>query len=69
MKHLYKGSFQTQRRIFIERCMAASEKQAFFLICKRIAKKQGVSSQIIFDWFRDKDKYKIEKEVEFKEVD
>jgi hypothetical protein len=68
MKSLYKGSFQTQRRVFIERCMASSEKQAFFLICKRIAKKQGIQDSIIFDWFKDKDKYKLELEVEFKEV-
>ena len=69
MKHLFKGAFQTQRRLFIERCMASSEKQAFFLICKRIAKKQGVKDSIVFDWFHDKDKYKLEVEVEFKEVD
>jgi hypothetical protein len=48
--------------------MASSEKQAFFLICKRIAKKQGIQDSIIFDWFKDKDKYKLELEVEFKEV-
>jgi len=69
IKQLYRGYFQTQRRLFIERCMASSEKQAFFLICKRIAKKQGVKDSIVFDWFKDKDKYKLEIEVEFKEVE
>lgn len=68
IKQLWKGMFQTQRRLFIERCMSSSEKQAFFLICKRIAKKQGVNDSIVFDWFQDKDNYKLEVEVEFKEV-
>ena len=68
IKQLYRGYFQTQRRLFIERCMASSEKQAFFLICKRIAKKQGIKDSIVFDWFKDKDKYKLEIEVQFTET-
>ena len=67
IKQLYKGYMQTQRRLFVERCYAYSEKQAKALFCKRIAKKQGVSDRIVFNWFSDPARYKIEIEVLFKE--
>lgn len=67
IKQLYKGVFETGKRVYIERTYAYSERQAWALICKRIAKKQGVSDRIVFDWFSDKTKYKLEIEVFFKE--
>jgi hypothetical protein len=69
IKQLYIGYFQTRLKLFVERVMAYSERQAWSLVCKRIAKKQGVSERIVYDWFSDKDKYTIKLEVEFKEVE
>lgn len=68
IKHLYICYFQTRLKLFVERVMAYSERQAWSLVCKRIAKKQGVPERIVYDWFSDKDKYSIKLEVEFKEV-
>lgn len=68
IKQLYICYFQTRLKLFVERVMAYSERQAWSLVCKRIAKKQGVSERIVYDWFSDKSKYTVKLEVEFKEV-
>ena len=69
IKQLYICYFQTRLKLFIERCFAYSEKQAWSLICKRIAKKQGVSEKIVYDWFSDPANYSIKIEVEFTEAE
>jgi len=69
-KDLYIGYLTTNVRLFVDRCMAYSEKQAFMLLCNRIAKQSGVSSRIIFDYFKDHpEKYEVKKEIEFQEVE
>lgn len=68
-KSLYVGYLSTNVRMFIERCMAFSEKQAYVLFCNRIAKQSGVDVKYIFGYFGDHpDKCEIKKEVEFEEV-
>ena len=69
IKQLYCGWYQTRLRLFIERVYAYSEKQAHALICKRIAKKQNVSFDLVWNWFLDKANYRLIIEVEFKEVE
>jgi len=41
LKDLYCGMFQTRKKLYVEMVMAHSEKQAWLVICKRIAKKSG----------------------------
>ena len=69
IKQLYCGWYQTRLRLFIERVYAYSEKQAHALICKRIAKKQDVSFNLVWDRFQDKANYRLIIEVEFKEIE
>ena len=68
-KNLYIGNFNFKHSLHIERCMAYTEKQAFFLLCSRIAKKMGVSARIVFDYFQGTNKYELKCEVKFEEVD
>ena len=69
IKTLYKGMFQTRKRVFIERAYAYTEKQAWVLFVRRIAKKQGIKYLIVADWFKDPENYAITPEIEFKEID
>jgi hypothetical protein len=69
IKDLYIGYMRTQRRLYIERTYAYSPKQAFNILCNRIAEQQGVKKSVVFNWFSDPSKYKIEKEIEFQESD
>lgn len=70
IKSLYIGYLSTNVRIFAERCMAYSEKQAFVLFCNRIAKQSNVPVNLIFDYFKDHpEKKEIKKEIEFEEID
>lgn len=66
-KDLYIGTFQTRKRVFIERAYAWSDRQMWLLCCRRIAKKQGVPLKVVFDWFQDTENYSIRKEIEFRE--
>jgi hypothetical protein len=48
--------------------MAASEKQAWLLFCKRLAKKKQISENQVMQIFSGrKDNFKIIKEIEFSE--
>lgn len=68
MKNLYKGYFNFSHETYIERCMAASEKQAWLLFCKRLAKKKQISENQVMQIFSGrKDNFKIIKEIEFSE--
>ena len=69
MKDLYIGTMQTRKKVYIERCMAHSEKQAWLLLCRRIAKKSGAPYGMIIDWFSNPENYSIKIEVEFKEIE
>ena len=68
-KDLYFGYFQTRKTMYMERCMAHSEKQAWLLICKRISKKAGVPLNLVMDWFSNPENYSIRVEIEYKEED
>lgn len=68
-KDLYIGTFQTRKKIYVERCMAHSEKQAWLLFCRRISKKAGIPNNVVMDWFQNTENYSIRKEIEFKEME
>jgi len=67
LKTLYIGMMQTRKKIYVERCMAYSEKQAWFLLCKRVSKKAGIPYNLVLDWFSNPENYSIRVEVEYKE--
>ena len=70
VKHLFKGIYQGRHKLFIERCMAYTEKQAYVILCRRIAKKQDVDPWLVMEYFRDRpDDYSVKLEVEFEEVE
>lgn len=69
MKNLYIGMMQTRKKIYVERCMAHSEKQALFLFCKRISKKAGIPYNLVADWFSNPENYSIRIELKYEEVD
>ena len=69
-KSLYVGYFNFIHETFIERCYAGSERQAWFLFCKRLAKKKEISEKQVMQIFSGaKENFKIIKEVEFREVE
>jgi hypothetical protein len=68
-KDLYLGYFQARKRMYIERCMAHSEKQAKLLICKRISKEAGVPLNLVMDWFSNPENYSLKIEVKYEEID
>ncbi len=68
-KNLYLGYFQTRKTMYIERCMAHSEKQAKLLICKRISNKADVPLNLVMNWFSNPENYSLKKEIEYKEVE
>jgi len=70
MKDLWKGVFNLYRETLIERTYAASERQAWLLFCKRIAKKRHVSERQIMQIFNgDRDNFSIQLEAIFEEVE
>ncbi len=68
-KSLYLGHFNFKHSLHIERCMAYTEKQAFFVLCRRIAKKMGVSAGMVFDYFKGGNRYDLKEEIKFEEID
>ena len=70
MKDLWKGVFNLYRETLIERTYAASERQAWLLFCKRIAKRRQVSERQIMQIFDGtRPNYNISLEMEFEECD
>ena len=68
IKSLYLGYFNTAGELFIERCYASSQKQARFLLIRRIAKKKSMDPYRLFREFdNQKDNCSIKLEVEFEE--
>ncbi len=64
-KTLYKGIFVYHFQQCKEFAWAYSEKQAKTVMCRRLAKKQGVHSSVVFGYFSDgKDNHRIQKEIE-----
>lgn len=69
-KHLFLGYFNFNHSCYVERCMAYSEKQAWLVLCRRIARKQGVEPQMVMNYFNENlNRYEIKKEIEFKEIE
>jgi hypothetical protein len=68
-KDLYLGHFIGRHKIHIERCMAYSEKQAYLLLCRRVAKKYGISHSMVMNHFKPGDNCNIKKEIKFEEVE
>jgi len=68
MKPLWCGVFNLNKQVFIEYAYAGSERQAWFVICRRLAKKTGVHPSVTMNYFNgEKDNFKIRKELEFEE--
>ena len=68
MKPLWCGVFNLNKQVFIEYAYAGSERQAWFVICRRLAKKTGVHSSVTMNHFDgNSDNYQIRKELEFEE--
>lgn len=69
VKNLYRGSFNLNREVFVEYAYAYTERQAWAVFCRRIAKKTGVSPRVAMNQFNgEKDNYNITTEVEIREV-
>ena len=70
IKDLYIGTYQFRHSTFIERCMAYSPKQAHVVLCRRIAKQQGVEPWVVLGHFSGNSQDCIvRKEMEFEEID
>ena len=68
MRDLWCGVFNLNREVFTEYAYASSERQAWFVICRRLAKKTGVHSSVTMNHFDgNSDNYQIRKELEFEE--
>ena len=67
-KNLFIGYFFFNHTKYIERCMAYSKRQAYYVFCRRIADKQGVDPIMVFNHFKNGN-YQIETEIEFEEVE
>jgi hypothetical protein len=69
VKNNYKGLFAYRNELKTEYVYAFSEKQAKVIMCRRIAKKQGVIPSVVMNYFNgEKDNYSIKIEVEYKEA-
>lgn len=69
-KDLFVGMFNCYGEMYVERCYANSEKQAKFLMVRRIAKEKGVHAAVLFREFDGKkDNFSVRLEVKFEEED
>lgn len=67
-KSLFRGIFNLTQEVLIERVYAASERQAWLLFCKRIAKRRQVSERQVMQIFNGtRDNFSIQLEMEFTE--
>ncbi len=66
LKNLFLGNYAFRHTVYSERCMAYSGKQAHVVICRRIAKKQGVEPWMVLAYFKEHPSaHKVLLEVEF----
>lgn len=68
-KNLYIGYFNGKFKMHVKRCMAYSVKQAYLLMCKKIAKEAGVPDSVVIDHFQMGDNCAVKLEIEYDEVD
>lgn len=68
IKHLWKGLFNYRSQLCKEFAWAYSEAQAKTIMCRRLAKRQGVHPSVVFGYFsKGKDNYRIQKEIEMED--
>jgi len=67
LKQLFRGAFKLNHVTRIEYAYAYTERQAWAVMCKRMAKKDGVTDQAVMGLFNgDRDNYQITIEVEIR---
>jgi len=68
VKQLWRGAFNLNRIARIEYAYAFTERQAWTIMCKRMAKKDGVPDRYVMQLFNgDQDNYQITRELEVTE--
>lgn len=69
-KSLFKGVFALNRETYIEYAHAFTPRQAYVVMARRIAKKQGVLPMVVLGYFKEHpNSYEITVELEMKEVE
>jgi hypothetical protein len=70
IKHKWVGEFNFRRQMTILYCFAYTERQAWAILCRRLARKDGVSAASVMGIFDGKhDNYEIKIEMEVKEIE
>jgi len=70
IKNLYRGAFSYSHEAHILYTYAHTERQAWLIFCRRLAKKHDVSLQTVMGLFDgEKDNYQITMEVEYHDND
>jgi len=68
MKNLYRGAFNYRQSAVVLYSYAFTEKQAWLVFCRRLAKKHDVSVRTVMGLFDGrKDNYQITMEVEYRD--
>jgi len=69
LKQLYRGVFNYHGKVFPLYAYAYTEKQAWLVFCRRIARKLGVPLRVVMHYFSgEKNNYDINIELEVKEI-
>ncbi len=69
IKQKWRGSFNYSRQAYILYCYAYTERQAWVIMCRRLAKMQGVVPSVVMNYFNGSIRnYEITIETEYKEV-
>ena len=67
-KQLWRGAFNYRQSVIVLYTYAYTERQAWLVFCRRLAKKHGVSLRTVMGLFDGtKDNYQITKEVEYRD--
>jgi hypothetical protein len=70
IKQHWRGKFLFNRQSYTLYRYAYTERQAWLIMCRQIARKQGVIPSMVMNYFNgDQDNYKITIETEYKETD
>ena len=68
-KHLWKGVFNYAHALQILYAQAYTERQAWLIMCRRLAKKHDVALQVVTGLFNgSKDNYEVKIEIEYQTV-
>jgi len=67
-KHLWRGAFNYRQSAIVLYTYAHTERQAWLVFCRRLAKKHDVSARTVMGLFDGtKDNYQITMEVEYRD--